>query len=242
MWKLNQSILGGDEELQDNLLDGQEGLCSISPLQRIYGFAACLVAGFVCMFLIPKSSEPSSVLGLINGVTFRLRLNPFEAKRLRSLGSWIRIFLSASSNRSLGSWFRVLSRLSKYLGEWISSEGFISSETLLPSSPAACHATDPSWSLVCCGSALACLVRALLLGSFVGLDLSAAWAGLVPRCSQLRYTLPTPSSASAGLDLLSRDLPLFGLTIAVLALLFAHFLLPESVLLIIDPSSPALLL
>ncbi|XP_028112654.1 vesicle transport protein SFT2B [Camellia sinensis] len=51
MWKLNQSILGGDEELQDNLLDGQEGLCSISPLQRIYGFAACLVAGFVCMFL-----------------------------------------------------------------------------------------------------------------------------------------------------------------------------------------------
>ncbi|KAL7229985.1 hypothetical protein ACSBR2_008519 [Camellia fascicularis] len=51
MWKLNQSILGGDEELQDNLLDGQEGLCSISPLQRIYGFAACLVAGLVCMFL-----------------------------------------------------------------------------------------------------------------------------------------------------------------------------------------------
>ncbi|KAI8029835.1 Vesicle transport protein SFT2B [Camellia lanceoleosa] len=33
MWKLNQSMLGGDEELQDNLLDGQEGLCSISPLQ-----------------------------------------------------------------------------------------------------------------------------------------------------------------------------------------------------------------
>ncbi|XP_052182206.1 uncharacterized protein LOC127794926 [Diospyros lotus] len=51
MWKLNQSVLGGDEEMQDNLLYEPEGLCSLSPLQRIYGFAACLVAGLVCMFL-----------------------------------------------------------------------------------------------------------------------------------------------------------------------------------------------
>ncbi|XAR52223.1 hypothetical protein NMG60_11020171 [Bertholletia excelsa] len=51
MRKLNQSILGGDEELQDNLLDEPEGFCSLSPLQRIYGFAACLVASVVCIFL-----------------------------------------------------------------------------------------------------------------------------------------------------------------------------------------------
>ncbi|KAL7003593.1 hypothetical protein U1Q18_004745 [Sarracenia purpurea var. burkii] len=51
MWMLNQSISGGDAELQDNLLDEPEGLCSFSPLQRIYGFAACLVAGLVLMLL-----------------------------------------------------------------------------------------------------------------------------------------------------------------------------------------------
>ncbi|XP_019188999.1 PREDICTED: vesicle transport protein SFT2B [Ipomoea nil] len=48
MWK---SILGEDEEQQDNYFDDQEGLCAISPLQRVYGFAACMVAGIVCMFL-----------------------------------------------------------------------------------------------------------------------------------------------------------------------------------------------
>ncbi|VFQ67555.1 unnamed protein product [Cuscuta campestris] len=48
MWK---SILGGDEDQQDNILDDQEGLCAISPLQRVYGFAACMVSGVVCMFL-----------------------------------------------------------------------------------------------------------------------------------------------------------------------------------------------
>ncbi|CAH9070626.1 unnamed protein product [Cuscuta epithymum] len=47
MWK---SIIGGDE-VQDDLLDDQEGLCAISHLQRVYGFAACMVAGIVCMFL-----------------------------------------------------------------------------------------------------------------------------------------------------------------------------------------------
>ncbi|KAK2998589.1 hypothetical protein RJ639_022942 [Escallonia herrerae] len=53
MWNLSQSILGrgDDEDTQDNLLDDPEGLCSLSPLQRLYAFAACLVAGLVCMFL-----------------------------------------------------------------------------------------------------------------------------------------------------------------------------------------------
>ncbi|CAL5407949.1 unnamed protein product [Camellia sinensis] len=30
MWKLNQSILGGDEELQDNLFDKSQDLCWLS--------------------------------------------------------------------------------------------------------------------------------------------------------------------------------------------------------------------
>ncbi|XP_058206168.1 uncharacterized protein LOC131319789 isoform X1 [Rhododendron vialii] len=51
MWNLNQLISGGDEEQQDNLLGDTKGLCSLSPLQRIYGFAACLLAGLVLMFL-----------------------------------------------------------------------------------------------------------------------------------------------------------------------------------------------
>lgn len=48
MWKFTQDA---DEEQQDYLLEGTEGLCSLSPMQRIYGFAACLLAGLVCMFL-----------------------------------------------------------------------------------------------------------------------------------------------------------------------------------------------
>ncbi|XP_059667225.1 uncharacterized protein LOC132312751 [Cornus florida] len=51
MWKLNQSILGGDEEREDNSWDESEGLCSLSPMQRMYAFAACMIAGLVCMFL-----------------------------------------------------------------------------------------------------------------------------------------------------------------------------------------------
>ncbi|KAK3006681.1 hypothetical protein RJ639_016949 [Escallonia herrerae] len=53
MWNLSQSILSrrDDEDPQNNLLDDPEGLCSLSPLQRLYAFAACLVAGLVCMFL-----------------------------------------------------------------------------------------------------------------------------------------------------------------------------------------------
>ncbi|XP_057951622.1 uncharacterized protein LOC131146216 isoform X2 [Malania oleifera] len=51
MWKLNQSLFGGDEEREENSLDESDGLCSLSTTQRIYAFAACFVAGFACMFL-----------------------------------------------------------------------------------------------------------------------------------------------------------------------------------------------
>lgn len=51
MWKLSESILGDNEEQQDNLFGDQEALCSLSSLQRVYGFAACLLAGLICMFL-----------------------------------------------------------------------------------------------------------------------------------------------------------------------------------------------
>ncbi|PWA86402.1 Vesicle transport protein, Got1/SFT2-like protein [Artemisia annua] len=40
-----------DNELQDNLLDETDNLCNLSPTQRLYGFAACSLAGLVCMFL-----------------------------------------------------------------------------------------------------------------------------------------------------------------------------------------------
>lgn len=79
MWK---NFLDGDEEggSQDNLLDDYEGNCSLSPMQvislflpsnyslslsklsihsfihfieqRVYGFGACLLAGFLCMILV----------------------------------------------------------------------------------------------------------------------------------------------------------------------------------------------
>ncbi|KAM7467705.1 hypothetical protein LguiB_015267 [Lonicera macranthoides] len=50
MWK---NFLDGDEEggSQDNLLDDYEGNCSLYPMQRVYGFGACLLAGFLCMIL-----------------------------------------------------------------------------------------------------------------------------------------------------------------------------------------------
>ncbi|KAJ8554317.1 hypothetical protein K7X08_024995 [Anisodus acutangulus] len=51
MWKLSESILGDNEDQQDNLFGEQEALCSLSPLQRVYGFAACLFAGLICIFL-----------------------------------------------------------------------------------------------------------------------------------------------------------------------------------------------
>ncbi|XP_041997255.1 vesicle transport protein SFT2B-like isoform X2 [Salvia splendens] len=47
MWSSGQD----DEEQQDYFVEGTEGLCSLSPMQRMYGFGACLLAGVVCMFL-----------------------------------------------------------------------------------------------------------------------------------------------------------------------------------------------
>ncbi|KAJ1281984.1 hypothetical protein BS78_03G015100 [Paspalum vaginatum] len=50
--RLHRSLVGGDEEDQpDDILADTEGLCSLSPLQRIYAFAACLVAGLALMIL-----------------------------------------------------------------------------------------------------------------------------------------------------------------------------------------------
>ncbi|XP_062153981.1 uncharacterized protein LOC133862225 [Alnus glutinosa] len=52
MWKLKESMLGGDEDQEEGLLDDEsDGFCSLSPMQRIYGFAAFLVAGLACMLL-----------------------------------------------------------------------------------------------------------------------------------------------------------------------------------------------
>ncbi|CAL4966055.1 unnamed protein product [Urochloa decumbens] len=51
--RLHRSLAGGDdEELQEeSILGDTEDLCSLSPLQRIYAFAACLVAGLALMIL-----------------------------------------------------------------------------------------------------------------------------------------------------------------------------------------------
>ncbi|XP_042503459.1 vesicle transport protein SFT2B isoform X2 [Macadamia integrifolia] len=51
MWKLNLPFLDGDEEQEGSLLGESDGLCSLSPMQRIYGFAASLVAGLAFMLL-----------------------------------------------------------------------------------------------------------------------------------------------------------------------------------------------
>ncbi|XP_015571182.1 vesicle transport protein SFT2A [Ricinus communis] len=51
MQKLKQFISGDDGE--EGLLDDEESdsYCSLSPTQRMYAFAACLVAGLASMFL-----------------------------------------------------------------------------------------------------------------------------------------------------------------------------------------------
>ncbi|PON72095.1 Vesicle transport protein, SFT2-like [Parasponia andersonii] len=51
--KLNQSILGGEDERGGDGFfdDDSNGFCSLSPTQRMYAFAACLIAGLACMFL-----------------------------------------------------------------------------------------------------------------------------------------------------------------------------------------------
>uniref|UniRef100_A0A0A9G3H1 Uncharacterized protein n=1 Tax=Arundo donax TaxID=35708 RepID=A0A0A9G3H1_ARUDO len=53
--RLGRSLVGGDDEEEqpeDSILGDTEGLCSLSPLQRIYAFAACLVAGLALMILV----------------------------------------------------------------------------------------------------------------------------------------------------------------------------------------------
>nr|CAB3475747.1 unnamed protein product [Digitaria exilis] len=51
--RLHRSLVGGDEEdlPEDSILGDTEDLCSLSPVQRIYAFAACLVAGLALMIL-----------------------------------------------------------------------------------------------------------------------------------------------------------------------------------------------
>lgn len=52
MWKLNQFLSGDDEEREESFLEEEsDGLCSLSPTQRMYAFAASLAAGLILMFL-----------------------------------------------------------------------------------------------------------------------------------------------------------------------------------------------
>ncbi|XVE58385.1 hypothetical protein DITRI_Ditri04bG0165700 [Diplodiscus trichospermus] len=54
MRKMKEYIMSGDDEedrAESFLDDESEGLCSLSPTQRIYAFAACLLSGLVLMFL-----------------------------------------------------------------------------------------------------------------------------------------------------------------------------------------------
>ncbi|XP_074555858.1 uncharacterized protein LOC141811712 isoform X1 [Curcuma longa] len=49
---IQRSLLGDDREQEDDLLgEFGDGSCSLSPLQRLYGFAASLVIGFAFMLL-----------------------------------------------------------------------------------------------------------------------------------------------------------------------------------------------
>ncbi|XP_054788185.1 uncharacterized protein LOC129294090 isoform X2 [Prosopis cineraria] len=52
MWKLVQIRSEDNDEAQESFLGEESGVfCSLSPMQRVYGFAACLVAGLVCMLV-----------------------------------------------------------------------------------------------------------------------------------------------------------------------------------------------
>ncbi|XP_021287359.1 vesicle transport protein SFT2B [Herrania umbratica] len=53
MWKMKDYMSGGDEEERAESFLGEEseGFCSLSPTQRMYAFAACLLSGLVLMFL-----------------------------------------------------------------------------------------------------------------------------------------------------------------------------------------------
>ncbi|ONK81167.1 uncharacterized protein A4U43_C01F25990 [Asparagus officinalis] len=47
----HQSLVGADEEQEEDFLGEFSGSCSLSPVQRLYGCAACLVAGLAFMLL-----------------------------------------------------------------------------------------------------------------------------------------------------------------------------------------------
>lgn len=49
--RFHQSIVGDDEEQDEDILGEFSRSCSLSPLQRLYAFAACLVAGLAFMIL-----------------------------------------------------------------------------------------------------------------------------------------------------------------------------------------------
>ncbi|GLT63640.1 hypothetical protein SLA2020_361880 [Shorea laevis] len=50
MWKMTEYVSGGERE--ESLLEQEsDGICSLSPIQRMYAFAACLGSGLVIMFL-----------------------------------------------------------------------------------------------------------------------------------------------------------------------------------------------
>ncbi|PIA49012.1 hypothetical protein AQUCO_01300098v1 [Aquilegia coerulea] len=52
MWKFGESLLGREEDRDDNLLiDESDELCSLSPLQRIYAFAVSMAVGLIFMLL-----------------------------------------------------------------------------------------------------------------------------------------------------------------------------------------------
>ncbi|KEH40302.1 putative vesicle transport protein, Got1/SFT2 [Medicago truncatula] len=53
MWKkLGESLSGDNEEQEESLLgEGSGGLSSLTTTQRMYGFAACLIAGLALMLL-----------------------------------------------------------------------------------------------------------------------------------------------------------------------------------------------
>ncbi|KAL5227479.1 hypothetical protein ABZP36_015744 [Zizania latifolia] len=51
--RLHRALAGGDDEEQpeESILGDNEGLCALSPVQRVYVFAACLVSGLALMIL-----------------------------------------------------------------------------------------------------------------------------------------------------------------------------------------------
>ncbi|XP_020587849.1 vesicle transport protein SFT2A-like [Phalaenopsis equestris] len=49
--RFQQSLLGWEEDQEDDFLIGSDCSCSLSPLQRLYAFAVCLVAGLAFLLL-----------------------------------------------------------------------------------------------------------------------------------------------------------------------------------------------